>query len=349
MHLDVLHDVIFVIESLLWNPRDENDIIDRIVAFGVEKNIDPVLVVKETIALWYISAVPVPTRDPHQGLPPDTEIERENGATILRWNRQYAAQKHEIANLGLIAMLLASETWARPESPNLQFGTLVANAATTILFGAFMIIPRITAIEPSSLLVAVLKDSEAMQLYLSTSWQLARNGTSKFTSSPSAEFGATTSELKIDHTGRRLLTKIGQEHWSEATVWHPGRKTPGSPWNKFMRNINQPYFPRQKTKSSLHYRIPSSCLSLMEPWQIYYSELRSKFDQVRYFGPLTCPANTPKTQRKRVILSDREKNSQFSTLAAKTCSPYPRKEHSENVCKLLPRRTTPNKTVRRLY
>ncbi|KAJ4147305.1 hypothetical protein LMH87_001837 [Akanthomyces muscarius] len=312
---DVLHDVVYAIESLLWNPQDENDIIDRIVAFGAEQKTDPVLMVKEAIALWYISAVPISTRDPHQGLPPDAEIEVEAGATILRWNRQYAASKHEIANLGLMAMLTTSETWSRPESPSLQFGTLVANAATAILFGAFMIFPKIKISEPLSLLVSVLKDNEAMQLYLRTTWQLAREGASKYTNSPSAEFGATASEVKIDHAGRRLLCKVGQESWSEASVWHPCRKTPGSAWNKFMKNTQQPYFPLKKTRTALQYRLPSSCLSLAEPWEIYYSELRSKFDQAH---------------RQRITLSNSERAAQFSKLADETCLPYPMKEHSEN-------------------
>nr|BAD72599.1 MAT1-1-2 [Cordyceps militaris] len=264
---------------------DDNIIINRIVALGVEETIDPVLLVKEAIAHWYISAVPISTRDPHHGLPPDAEIEQEDGATILRWNRQYAAEKHEIANLGLIAMLLTSETWSRPESPTLRFGTLVANAATAILFGAFMIIPKVSIRESSNLLVSVLKDNEAMRLYLRTTWQLAQDGASKYTHSPSAEFGTTTSEVKIDHAGKRLLSKVGQENWSVASLWHPSRKTPGSAWNKFMRNTQQPYFPRKKIKTEIRYRLPSSCLSLAEPWEIYYSELRSKFDQVRCLPP----------------------------------------------------------------
>lgn len=287
---DVLHDIVHAVESLFRNYQHDNNIIDRIVAFGLEEKTDPVLIVKEAIALWYISAVPISTRDPHQGLAPDAEIEIEERATILRWNRQYAATKHEIANLGLIAILLTSETWSRPKNPSLQFATLVANAVTTILFGAFMILPKINIREPSSLFISALKDNEAMRLYLRTTWQLVREGASKYTSSPSAEFGTTISEVKIDHTGRRLLSRIGQENWSVASPWHPSRKTPGSAWNKFMKNTQQSYFSRKRIRTTLQYKIPSSCISLAEPWEIYYSELRSKFDQVRYPTPL-CASN----------------------------------------------------------
>nr|BAC67540.1 MAT1-1-2 [Cordyceps tenuipes]BAD95879.1 MAT1-1-2 [Cordyceps takaomontana] len=263
-----------------------NHIVDRIVEFSAEEKIDPVLLVKETIALWYISAVPVATRDPHHGLPPDSEIETEADTTILRWNRQYAARKHEITNLGLIAMLLTAETWLRPENQSLRFAALVANATTTILFGAFMILPKINIGGSSTLLTSTFKENEAMRLYLKTTWQMTREGTSRYTDPPCAEFGTTTSEVKIDHTGRRLLSKIGQEYWAVASLWHPGRKTPGSAWNKFMKNTQQSYFTQTRTERALKYRLPSSCLSLAEPWEIYYSELRLKFDQVRFQKPL---------------------------------------------------------------
>lgn len=283
---DVLDDLVYALENLLRKPQKDNNIIDRIVSFGAEQRIDPVLLVKEAIALWYISAIPVSTRDPYQGLRPDANIEAENGTAIMGWNRQYSAEKHELANLGLIAMLLTSETWSQPENHSLQYGALVANAATTVLFGAFMILPKMGQVKTATLLFSALKDNEAMRLYLRTSWQLARRGASKYTSSPSAEFGANTSDIKIDHTGKRLLSRIGQEHWSVASLWHPGRKTPGSPWNKFMKNMKQPYFPARAKNTSLKYQIPSSCLSLAEPWEIYYSELRSRFDQARFSGHL---------------------------------------------------------------
>nr|BAE93604.1 MAT1-1-2 [Lecanicillium flavidum] len=270
---------------LLWNEQKNNIIIDRIIALSAEEDIDPVLLVKEAIALWYISAVPISARDPHQGFKPDAEVEIEDGHTIIRWNRQYAAKQHELANLGLIAMLSTSETWSRPEHPSLQFGTLVANAVTTILLGTFMILPKMESIEPASVLASSLKNNEAMRLYLRTSWQLAQEGTPKYGSSPSAEFGANSSELKLDYNGRRLLSKIGHENWTVASLWHPCRKTPGSPWNKFIKNKKQPYFPKKAKKTSLQYQIPSSCLSLADTWETYYSELRTRFDNVRFSDP----------------------------------------------------------------
>ncbi|KAJ2978389.1 hypothetical protein NQ176_g3841 [Zarea fungicola] len=312
---DLLDDVLHAIESLLWNEQNNNIIIDRIIAFSAEEDIDPVLLVKEAIALWYISAVPISVRDPHQGFKPDAEVEIEDGHTIIRWNRQYAAKQHELANLGLIAMLLTSETWSRPEHPSLRFGTLVANAVTTILLGTFIILPKIENIKSTNLLVSSLKQNEAMRLYLRTSWQLAQKGTTKYASSPSAEFGANDSELKIDYNGRRLLTKIGRETWKVASEWHPCRKTPGSPWNKFMKNKKQPYFPKKAKKTSLQYQIPSSCLSLAAPWENYYSELRTRFDN---------------THRERVTLSEGARAAQFRRLACKTGLPYPAREHSEN-------------------
>jgi hypothetical protein len=130
-------------------------------------------------------------------------------------------------------------------------------------------------------------NNEPMKLFMKTMWHIAREGSLEFDFPPAAEYGASEEEVKLSHDGKRLLSKVGQESWSEASIWHPCRRIPGSPWNKFIRNKHQKLFLSPRVgRTQLALQLPSSSLSLAEPWEIYYSELRSRFDQVQYISHL---------------------------------------------------------------
>lgn len=240
---------------------------------------------KEAILKWYKSAVPVTARDPQQGLPPDAEIEI-GPETILRWNRRYSAETHAIGNSGLIAMMLASKAWYLPLNDELRRASLVSNATASILFATYLISSSTDLTHTTIFTNSTTPNNESMKLFLKTMWHIAREGSLQFDIPPAAEYGASQEEVKLSHDGKRLLSKVGQENWSETSLWHPCRRIPGSQWNKFIRNKHEKLFSSPRAgRTQLALQLPSSSISLAEPWEIYYSELRSRFDQV-YFIPL---------------------------------------------------------------
>lgn len=229
-----------------------------------------------------MSAVPIIARDPQQGLPADSEMEVEDGIAILRWNRQYADEQHHAANLGLLAMSLTSDFWQQSRSPNLQGAELAANAAVSILYTAYILISTSVFKNSWQFAASAGQNEEATKTFIRTAWQVAREGHDTFDSGPGSEFGATQGEIKLSKNAKALLSKVGREDWCVAPLWHPCRRVPGSAWNKFMRNSNTSFFTTQhQGHNEICYELPSSILSLAEPWQIYYAKLRSRFAQVR--------------------------------------------------------------------
>lgn len=243
---------------------------------------DPTVIVRRTIALWYMSALPIIARDPQQGLPADAEMEVEDGIAILRWNRQYADEQHHAANLGLLAMSLTSDFWQQSQSPNLQGAELAANAAVSILYTAYILTSTSIFRDSWKFATSAGQNEEATKTFIRTAWQVAREGHDVFDSGPGSEFGAFQDEIKLSKNAKALLSKVGREDWCIAPLWHPCRRVPGSAWNKFMRNSNKTFFTtQQKEHNDICYEIPSSIISLAEPWHIYYTKLRSRFAQVR--------------------------------------------------------------------
>lgn len=237
--------------------------------------------VDAALCLWYISAVPLVLRDPEHGLPPDSEIEYDEGVAILRWNREYASEQQHVANLGLVAMVLTADLWSRPAQPGFEVATLISNAVASILY-AVQIIVATEKFESAWTAAATSTDpGVASKIFIRTALNIARVGCDKFDAGPGSEFGALQNEIKLSEDARHVLSKVGRDDWSVVPVWHPCRRVPGSQWNKFMRNTKRTFFgDGQRKKTDIVYQLPSSILSLSEPWQVYYTELRSRFDAV---------------------------------------------------------------------
>lgn len=175
-------------------------------------------------------------------------------------------------------MLLTSETWAVPKQKNMFRVVLCANATTSILYAAFMITSSNSGADFPARETPFPQAFEAFRLYIRSSWLLAREGEIQ---TPGQDYSATTDEVKMSNDGKRLLSKIGRAEWSEAPLWHPVRKVPGSPWNKFIRNTGQKMFPRiGDSVEPMKFQVPSSALTLIEPWEQYYADIRSRFDEV---------------------------------------------------------------------
>ncbi|KAH8171593.1 mating-type protein MAT 1-1-2 [Sarocladium implicatum] len=270
-------------------------------------------IVKEAIHQWYRSAVPAVTRDPSSGLVPTEEgVPGAPGTTIEIWERDRAAEQFFYGNMGLIGMLMTSEPWQTAPAKKMFAVSLCANSMTSLLYSAYMIVSATPAFPLQESTQSQMM--EGLRLYIRTAWLLARDSQVQ---GPGLEFGATTNEIKVSNDGRRLMSKVGRVEWAEAPLWHPVRRVPGSAWNKFIRNTGQKIFQpaAADSQAASQFQIPSSALTLVEPWEQYYAEIRRRFDQ---------------TGRQREALSTPEqRRCQFARLSEATGSPYKERELKE--------------------
>lgn len=225
------------------------------------------------INLWYIDTMPVLSRDPTQGVPEDGDTQ---------WDSEYAAEHQHFGNLGLTAMLLTAENWKAPESQKLQAAALLANTTTSMVFAAYMISFRLDG-DTWKGAVGKISSRVTIKAFFLCAWQVARINHGDFEGGPGREFGATSDEVKLAPDGKRLLSRIGRKDhgWHEPPFWHPCKKVPGSPWNKFLINKQQPVFTTEPSASShILHRLPSTAIKLAEPYEEYYEELRKRIDAV---------------------------------------------------------------------
>ena len=270
-------------EQLLHNTDCQTNMILRQVQDAAQAMVFPpnktVGIVQAAISMWYMSSSAVYSRDLQQGLPTTAEPETDrNGNPFLSWGRAYSANEHAIGNLGLMAMLISTELWDAPQTPQLHTATLISNATAVFLYATYLMLSCVTTHSASHALTAT-NSERCMEIYLRSAWAIARQDAQNIERPPAVEFGAHQGEIKLSSTGKRLLTKVGRQEWRETPYWHPVRRVPGSPWNKFMRNMAQPIF-QASTPTAVWFNLPSSSLTLAEPVEEYYRELRSRFDQV---------------------------------------------------------------------
>ena len=299
-------------ESLLWGNPTANAILKDLRSLGVANNTDPTLLVKVALAQWYESSAAVFSRDPNQGVPVDIDDEPDaapgnDGRHATAWHYAQAAENHRLGNLGLMAVLMMAESWVAPAHPRLRYASLVANAATALLVVAHVVASAVNlgSWSAGSEPVCCL---EGTRLLLRTTWRFAREGFGRSQQSPAIEFGATLDEIKVRHDGKRLMTRIGHDRWEETPYWHPCRMTPGSPWNKFIRNFRTSIFGKNadEDRKSLSYRLPSSAVTMVDQYKQHYAELRARFDRVtfssaRYFGDVNELLTHPDKSRKTPV------------------------------------------------
>jgi hypothetical protein len=278
--------------------KGNNPIIARLRTIAVQTEHEPMIAIKGAMALWYTSSVSIFERDIHQGVSSEEEIMTiEDGTIVATWNREYAAERHYAGNLGLMAMLLTTETWLPPKDSKLQVASLVSCAATTVLFAAYMISSRMPTYESWNFALPACPNNEGIRLFLRSAWRLAQQTVDDGHISPGIDFGARVDEIRLSKDGKDLLSKVGRGDWGRASFWHPGRKVPGSPWNKWIKNICRPIFPKSPYDNlrDIHivFRLPSSAILLTSVFGEYYSALRTKFDQVSKLS--TSYKNVPRT------------------------------------------------------
>ena len=270
-----------VLHAVLSDHPKNNLIIERIRERCLLHGIEPCKMVQFAMAAWYRSACAILHRDHNQGCPP-SELRDflDPEEPFLNWSYSYASEQHRIANLGVMSTMAISDFWVTPRNPKLFRAALLSNAATTVLFATFLIVPLIRLPGWDSFEQPAL-GHEGIVMLLKTAWRLNREGLSKSQCAPGLEFGATREEVKMSPDGKELLTCIGSGKWHTAPYWHPFRVTLGSPWGKFIHNLQQTTFlPQRQTWGRIQYRLPSSALSLVRGYEAYFSDLKSKFAQV---------------------------------------------------------------------
>lgn len=277
---------------LLCYWKGDNPIIARLRTIAVQTKHEPIIAVKGAMALWYTSSVSIFGRDIHQGVSSEEEITTiEDGTIIATWNREYAAERHYAGNLGLMAMLLTTEIWLQPKDPKLQVASLISCATTTMLFAAYMISSRMPAYETWNFALSACPNNEGIKLFLRSAWRLAQRSVDDGGAPPGLDFGTYLNEIKLSRDGKGLLSKVGRANWSRAPFWHPCRKVPGSQWNKWIKNLCRPIFPKLPHDNSkdvhIVFRLPSSAILLTSMVGEYYSTLRTRFDQVNHFQFIT--------------------------------------------------------------
>lgn len=301
--LDVVDGIMLILSKLLRDAMDtDNDILLRLGSQAEWVFDDPYLYFETLVGLWHLGIEPVLGRDPTFGFPHedilldldesssqsdtgDNDNESDADATVTDLaNRedQPAACDGELTDqfgcLGVTAMLVLGDNWALPEDPELMVPYLVTESLTTMIFTAYLMshsadIPTIRHLKGQ------MSFRNSLRAFLHCHWQLHRvscNG------KPGQEFGALPDEVKISTDGKRLLTNVGRADWHEPPFWHPFKKVPGSAWNKFLKNVEQPIFSEKAPTSTLvSLRLPTSAIKLVEPFEEYYAELERRFDEVR--------------------------------------------------------------------
>ncbi|PTB45237.1 uncharacterized protein TrAFT101_000694 [Trichoderma asperellum] len=301
------------INHLICFWKGDNPIIARLRTVAVQTKHEPIIAIKGAMALWYTSSVSIFERDIHQGVSSEEEITTaDDGTIIATWNREYAAERHYVGNLGLMAMLLTTETWLPPKDPKLQVASIVSCAATTIIFAAYMISSRMPTNESWDFALSACPNNEGIRAFLRSAWRLAQQTVDTGDHSPGIDFGAHIDEIRLSKNGKDLLSKVGRGGWGRASFWHPSRKVPGSSWNKWIKNICRPIFSKSPYRNlqdvQIIFRLPSSATLLTSVFGEYYSTLRVKFDQA---------------SRPRSRLNDEENKKQFHDLSSQTGGEYP--------------------------
>ena len=278
---DIITTSAWIIDTLLSGDDVRNDVVQKLHSVGQQHNICPILLVKKAMGAWYQSSAAVFNRDPNQGRMVDSEdFPISEFPDTREWNYAYAAEQHHLSNTGLMGVIMITRSWTVPHNPGLKAATLISNAATSIMFAASIILPHMTnsSLQDGHRMVLEYK---GIKLLLKTIWRLARDGNMTSQQPPAVEFGATLEELKLEHDGKYLMTKIGRSEWHKAPYWHPCHLSVGSPWGKYIKNVGLPMFPDVAIHAAeIKYRLPSSAMSLTQPYEAYFAELRFRYDQV---------------------------------------------------------------------
>ncbi|KAF4425203.1 mating type 1-1-2 protein [Fusarium austroafricanum] len=263
---DVLRSVHFAIKKVLLDLSMDNEILEKIRSAHIRLSGlgTPVNVVDAALVKWYIEAAAVLYT--HQA---------DRRRASRRWIGGYR-HNHPVANLGFMVILRVLEDWVHPKHPKLQAASLISKAAISVLYAAYTIVPHIETFAFNHL--ARMPISQSRELFLKVFVSVSGNVYNDdvvMTAPPAFEYGVTHEDVRISRGGKRLLVKVyTQENWRSIPDWHPYCKLPGSPWNNYIRNIEQPTFstdPNPLPCTEIKYNLPTKAMILARKLKEKYS------------------------------------------------------------------------------
>lgn len=254
--------------------NQDNFMLPSIRDFAERVGTEPRRVVEGAIEVWAQMSMRHSTDNPFHGFGMESKVEIDTeGFALLGYDDDLADQQQLIPDLGQLAMFLVAEIWQPPSVSRLRTAYLMANTTTTMLFGAFTILPYLSKL-PWEAILQHNKEHMGLKLFLQTAWKICRPAKSQ---PPSVKFAASLRGAYLSKDGKRALTDDGP-----LSDWDPGLRVPGSHWNKFFRNHEQPMFSTSSSTAfpMLYFRMPSSLVAITESYNDYYLELKEKFDEV---------------------------------------------------------------------
>nr|AYD41912.1 mating type protein 1-1-2 [Fusarium anguioides] len=275
---DIVRSVDIVIKQILLDLSIDNEVVEKIRSSHIRllgpgnKPGSPINAVDAALIKWYIQAAAVlySRRGPH--LP-------------RRWIGGYR-HSHPLANLGFMTILRVLEDWTHPKDPKLQAASLISKAAIAVLYAAYTIVPHIETFPFNHL--ARMPVSQARELFLKVFVSVSGNvynDDETLVAPPAFEYGVSHEHVRISRGGKKLLVKVySQENWRSVPDWHPYRKLPGSPWNNYIRNIEQPTFstdPSRLPCTEIDYSLPTKSMLLARQLKEKYAATRVYLDSIQ--------------------------------------------------------------------
>jgi hypothetical protein len=188
-----------------------------------------------------------------------------------------------MANLGFMTMLRGLQEWLHPKHPKLQAVCLISKATMAVLYTTYTVGPQLEELPWK--LIRHMPVNEAHELFFRLFISVAGNpyndGTI-MTTPPAFEYNVTQEDVRISQCGKKLLVKVYmEEEWHRVPAWHPYFKLPGSPWNNYIKNTEQPTFLSTPVSTAIKYELPSSALAIALEFRTKYFAVRDVYEEVR--------------------------------------------------------------------
>jgi hypothetical protein len=276
--LGLIKGVSIAIKRVLGDLAIKNEVLDtiRFTAINLVPSSNPFDLINATLVLWYLEAVSV-IHGHHQAR------RQKSGPDMPQpWLAGYT-NIFPMANLGFMTMLRGLQEWLHPKHPKLQAVCLISKAAMAVLYITYTIGPQLQNLPWK--LIRHMPVTEARELFFRLFISVAGNpyndGTI-MTTPPAFEYNVTQEDVRISHCGKKLLVKVYMEEtWHRVPAWHPYFTLPGSPWNNYIKNSEQPTFLSTSVSTAIKYELPSSALAIALEFRTKYLTVRDVYEEVR--------------------------------------------------------------------
>ncbi|KAH6956467.1 hypothetical protein HG530_001914 [Fusarium avenaceum] len=268
--------VSIAIRRVLGDFAIKNEVLDTIrsTAIKLTPSGSPFDLINATLVLWYLEAVSV-IHGHHQAR------RQKSGPDLPQpWLSGYT-NIFPLANLGFMTMLRGLQEWLHPKHPKLQAVCLISKVTMAVLYITYTVGPQLEDFPWK--LIPHMPVTEARKLFYRLFISVAGNpyndGTI-MTTPPAFEYNVTQEDVRISHCGKKLLVKVYMdETWHRVPAWHPYFKLPGSPWNNYIKNSEQPTFLSTPRSTAIKYELPSSALVIALEFRTKYFTVRDVYEE----------------------------------------------------------------------